>query len=131
MCARETQALADFTLLIKPCVTLSYHLKGEEVYWQFNQPSDRLLRDKNYAQSISAYTGYKLVSGEGSVGGYKDWCVQEFGIPSYTVEVGSDNYPHPFPYSQLSAIVKQNEDLPRRLLNTVARDKIRFNPTSD
>lgn len=124
---KETAALAEFTRSIKPVVTLSYHLKGEEIYWQFNQSPRGLFRDKRYAHSISDYTGYRLVSGEGSVGGYKDWCVQELNIPSFTIEVGSDAYEHPFPYNQLAAIVKQNEDLPRRLLNTVARDKSRLN----
>lgn len=123
--AKETRALTEFTARIKPCVTLSYHLKGEEIYWQFNQPPKTLHRDKKYAQSMSAYTGYKLVSGEGSVGGYKDYCVQTLGIPSYTIEVGSDNLSHPFPYTELSKIIRQNEDLPRRLLNTVVRDNRR------
>ena len=120
--ARETRALGEFTERIKPCVTLSYHLKGEEIYWEFYQDSSRLLRDRQYAQSISKFTGYKLVSTRGSAGGYKDWCVDYLKIPSYTIEVGSDIYPHPFPYDQLSVIVNQNSDLPRRLLNTVARD---------
>lgn len=126
---KETRALADFTRRINPLVTLSYHLKGEEIYWQFHQPPRRLVRDKKYAQALSSYTGYRLVSGEGSVGGYKDWCVQELGISAYTIEVGSDDFAHPFPYAQLSVIVKQNEDLPRRLLNTVIRDKQRFEQT--
>lgn len=129
--AKETRALVEFTRRINPLVTLSYHLKGEEVYWRFNQSPRRLIRDKRYAQAIASYTKYKLVSGEGSVGGYKDWCVQELGIPAYTVEVGSDVFNHPFPYSQLTNIVKQNEDLPRRLLNTVARDKARLDEVVD
>ncbi len=128
--ARETQALVEFTNLVKPIVTLSYHLKGEQIYWQFDQDDDRLARDRQYAQAISAYTSYELVSGQGSVGGYKDWCIREFKIPSFTIEVGSDQYPHPFPYSQLSAIIKQNEDLPRRLLNTVVRDKEKMEMTT-
>lgn len=129
--ACETQALTEFTLRIKPCVTLSYHLKGEEIYWQFNQSARRQFRDRKYAQAISTYTGYNLVSQRGSVGGYKDFCVDKLHIPAYTIEVGSDDYPHPFPYGQLSNIVKQNEDLPRRLLNTVVRDKARLNEATD
>lgn len=120
--SKEAQALAEFTRKINPLVTLSYHLKGEEIYWKFRQDDVREARDRQYAEAISAYTGYKPASGEGSAGGYKDWCVQELAIPSFTIEVGSDSYNHPFPYNQLSTIVKQNEDLPRRLLNTVARD---------
>lgn len=129
--ARETQALVEFTNRIKPCVTLSYHLKGEEIYWQFNQSPRRLVRDRKYAQAISAYTGYSLVSQQGSAGGYKDWCVQQLGIPAFTIEVGADIYSHPFPYSQLSSIVKQNEDIPRRLLNTVVRDNVRLSEITD
>ena len=121
--ARESKALANFTTKIKPCVTLSYHLKGEEIYWEFDQTGHRRFRDLRYAQAIARYTGYKVVGQGQSVAGYKDWCVQQFHIPSYTIEVGNDSYPHPFPYAQFMEIYRQNEDLPRRLLNTVVKDK--------
>lgn len=123
LCSREARALAEFTTLVKPCVTLSYHLKGEQIYWKFGQEGEIYLRDHALAEAIANYTGYTLVDGEGSVGGYKDWCVQSLGIPSFTVEVGNDNYPHPFPYEQLSVIVEQNRDLPRRLLNSVVQQR--------
>ena len=122
--ARESKALAEFTQKIKPCVTLSYHLKGEEIYWEFDQTSHRRYRDKRYAEAIARYTGYKVVGQGGSVGGYKDWCIQTFHIPSFTIEVGNDNFSHPFPYAQFVEIFHQNEDLPRRLLNTVVKDKL-------
>ena len=117
----ETKALVDFTNFVKPVATLSYHLKGEEIYWEFGQTGQRLERDKRLAHGISRYTGYSVCTPKGSVGGYKDWCVQSLGIPSFTVEVGSDKFSHPFPYSQFATILKQNLDLPRRLLNSVAR----------
>lgn len=120
--ARETRALANFTKRIKPCATISYHLKGEEIYWEFGQTSHRRYRDKRYAEAIAKYTGYKAVTPQGSVGGYKDWCIQELKIPSFTIEVGNDKFPHPFPYDQFSVIFEQNKDLPRRLLNTVVKD---------
>lgn len=122
--AAESRALAEFTERIKPCVTLSYHLKGEEVYWEFGQTGSRRERDKRYAQAIGKYTGYTARETSGSVGGYKDWCIEKLGIPAFTVEVGSDRFSHPFPYSELAAIVRQNEDLPRRLLNTVVKDNL-------
>ncbi len=125
-CAKEVQALVDFTKKIAPCVTLSYHLKGEVVYWQFGQKTHRLYRDKRYAEGICRYTGYKLLDGAGSTGGYKDWCISELKIPSFTVEVGSDKFAHPFPYSQFNTIFEQNKDLPRRLLNSVVRDNERL-----
>lgn len=129
--ARESLALAEFTRRINPRATLSYHLKGEEVYYEFHQDAEALQRDKRIADAIAAYTGYKVTTPTGSVGGYKDWCIRELNIPAFTIEVGSNDYPHPFPYSQLSAIVKQNEDLPRRLLNTVVRDDARVRQVTD
>lgn len=124
--AAETRALRDFTERLHPIVTLSYHLKGEEIYWEFHQTGHRRARDKRYAEAISRYTGYPLVTLTDSVGGYKDWCIQHLKIPAFTIEVGSDNFEHPFPYTELSAILRQNLDLPRRLLNTVARDRARL-----
>ncbi len=127
--AAETRALKEFTERINPVVTLSYHLKGEEIYWEFGQTGHRRFRDKRYAEAISKYTGYPLVTLNGSVGGYKDWCIQHLKIPSFTIEVGNDNFNHPFPYSELSDIVRQNLDLPRRLLNTVVRDRQKLQGT--
>lgn len=129
--SREAYALAEFTRRIKPRATLSYHLKGEEIYYEFNQGDEAIERDKLIANAIAAYTGYQVVTPKGSVGGYKDWCISELNIPAFTIEVGSDSFPHPFPYSQLSIIVKQNEDLPRRLLNTVVRASARTRQVTD
>ncbi len=120
---KETQALTQFTRAVKPVATISYHLKGEVVYWDFGQTGHRRFRDNRYAQAICGYTGYSLTDGEGSTGGYKDWCIEKLKIPAYTIEVGSDEFSHPFPYSQFKKILSQNEDLPRKLLNSVVRDR--------
>lgn len=120
-CAAETRAIRDFTLMLDPRVTLSYHLKGEEIYWQFGQTGADAERDEKLANAVASYTGYAVKRTPNSVGGYKDWCVKTFGIPSFTVEVGDDRFPHPFPYSQFRSIYDRNVDLPRRLLNTVIR----------
>ncbi len=120
-CAPESASLRTFTQLVQPCVTLSYHLKGEEIYWEFGQKSHRRFRDEALANAIAKVTGYTPKLTPNSAGGYKDWCVQKLKIPSFTIEVGSDNFPHPFPYSQFENILRQNLDLPRKLLNTVGK----------
>lgn len=120
---KETQALVEFTKAVKPLVTLSYHSKGEVVFWKFGQSGQTLIRDQKYANAIAKYTGYQLVDGEGSVGGYKDWCIESLKIPSYTIEVGNDDFSHPLPYSQFEIILRQNLDLPRKLLNSIIRDQ--------
>lgn len=91
----ETKAIRDFTLSIKPDMTVSYHTKGEEIYYRFFQENERLKRDRKFAQTVAARTGYRIVDLSGSAGGYKDWCVEKLKIPAITVEAGKDSFSHP------------------------------------
>lgn len=86
----ETAALRDFTYKVRPFVTLSFHTKGEEIYWEFLGKGD--IRG---AEILHEITGYRAVRIYGSAGGYKDWCIQKLKIPAYTVECGSDGLKHP------------------------------------
>lgn len=92
---KETLALKAFTEEIVPDYTVSFHTKGEEIYWRFGQTGERLQRDRRLAELLSASTGYPLKDAVGSVGGYKDWCIQTLGIPAFTLEVGKDEWTHP------------------------------------
>ena len=94
-CEPESQALYYFTQKIKPNYTISFHTKGEEIYWYFGQSTHTCLRDFRIGQVLSRATGYPLKLARGSVGGYKDWCIRSLGIPSYTVELGDDRLSHP------------------------------------
>ena len=105
----ETQALRDFTEAIKPDYTVSYHTKGEEIYWYFSQSIDTCPRDKALAEMFSNSTGYPLAYAEGSVGGYKDWCIETFRIPSFTIEAGMDGFPHPLREEALKDIIRKNQ----------------------
>lgn len=86
----ETCALRDFTQKIRPYVTLSFHTKGEEIYYEFNGKGD-----ERGAKILKSACGYCVRKIYGSSGGYKDWCIQKLGIPSYTIECGSDSLNHP------------------------------------
>lgn len=104
----ETLALKEFTLKIKPDYTVSYHTKGEEIYWYFYQSTRTCPRDKTLAQVLSQATGYPLGDAMGSAGGYKDWCIQTLGIPAFTVEVGADTLTHPIGEEGLENILSKN-----------------------
>jgi predicted deacylase len=114
----ETRSLADFTKRARPSAVICYHCKGEVIYWKFHQEGS-LLRDRILAEVLSQATGYALVDEMGSAGGYKDWCIQELGIPAFTIEVGSDDFPHPFPYSEFDRIFEQNREVPFALINNM------------
>ncbi|MBP5242493.1 MAG: hypothetical protein J6Z36_02240 [Clostridia bacterium] len=102
----ETKALKEFTLRIRPDYTISYHTMGKEIYWQFHQPFFRGAKDKKRACILSKLTGYPLKTAEGSVGGYKDWCIETLKIPAFTIEVGAGK--HPLGFKALNDILCEN-----------------------
>ena len=105
----ESKALYLFTKKLSPFLTLSYHLKGEEIYYDFFQKGHQKRRDFAIAKIFAKATGYKIKSTQKfSSGGYKDWCVQSLKIPALTIELGSDKFAHPYPKNQLPKMVKKN-----------------------
>lgn len=106
---KETIALRDFTLKISPDITVSYHSKGEEIYYQFFQGKKDNRRDARIAKTLAEVTGYTIKSTPNSAGGYKDWCIKTLKIPAFTIEVGSDKLAHPIRYNHLEEIYQKNK----------------------
>lgn len=117
----ETQALKRFTEEISPDYTVSYHTKGEEIYWYFRQSQAACERDKNLAKALSEATGYPLAYTPQSAGGYKDWCIEKLKIPAFTVEVGRDTLSHPIGEKYFSEIARKNENALDVLSSACAR----------
>ncbi len=104
----ESSALKKFTEKIRPDYTVSYHTKGEEIYWYFYQSTHTCHRDKEFGEVLSRSTGYPLADAGNSAGGYKDWCIQRFQIPAFTIEAGRDEYKHPLKAEALTDIIEKN-----------------------
>ncbi len=112
----ETLALAEFTKKIKPCLTLSYHAKGREIYYEFGQSGATLERDRDIAEYAASLTGFTLINGtRGSAGGYKDWCIQSLKIPSLTLELAPDDMEHPLPDCAIADDFEREPMLPEKL----------------
>lgn len=115
---REVQNLINFTLRIRPALTISYHSKGEVIYYGFTgEDEEDILRDQAIGEQLSSATTYPLIFTENSAGGYKDWCIRNLRIPSYTIEVGNPVLNHPIGEENLSEIFEQNKDVPSLALN--------------
>ena len=110
-CEKETIAIRDFTLKIFPQATISYHCKGEEIYYQFHQPKKRDKRDRKIAVALSKVTGYSIKNTPNSCGGYKDWCIKKLKIPAFTIEVGEDSLSHPIGKEHLQDIFIKNKNV--------------------
>ena len=112
MSENETKTLALYTEKMKPFITISYHTKGEEIYFNFFQDEKRLARDEKIAKQFSKSTGYKIRNVESlSSGGYKDWCVEKLKIPSLTIELGRDELVHPIKRDSLEEIFQKNKSI--------------------
>lgn len=69
---------------------LCYHSAGEVIYWYFGQQAEARQRDLTLAEGLAGQNGYRVVRpGKEitSVAGSKDWFVQEYGRPGFTVEL--------------------------------------------
>ncbi len=112
MSETETQALANFAKSKNLFLTLNFHLKGEEIYFDFFQNDKHFQRDKKIAKIFAESTGYAIKPTQNtSSGGFKDWCVSKLGIPSLTIELGNDRFSHPFPKSELKNITAKHENI--------------------
>lgn len=108
--APESRALWSFTEEVSPAATVSWHTKGEEIYWRFHQPPLRSRRDRRLAEVLSAVTGYPLGEAKGSAGGYKDMCIERLKIPAFTVECGRAQLRHPLGEEQAGEIIEKCKD---------------------
>lgn len=98
----ETAALAAFTSCIHPDLMLALHAQGEVIY-----PGPEESAPDGAAElgaAFAAASGYALepVPPESANAGFKDWFLQRFRRPAFTIEVGSGE--NPLPPAQLDEI---------------------------
>lgn len=100
----ETQAVKSLFEKEKFDISIAFHSQGEEIYYDFAKKS----KYKYIADALAAKSGYTVAETDGiaSVTGFKDWVIDKFGLPSFTIEVG--NGQNPLPFSQFEKIRKEN-----------------------
>lgn len=105
----ETRSLAEYTRLLDPALVLAYHSQGKEIYWQFD--GIFVPGAEELGRAFADASGYALADTPyaSSFAGYKDWFIQEFRRPGYTVEVGLGE--NPLPLTQFDEIYRDNESI--------------------
>ena len=98
----EAQALADYTQRIDPELVIAWHSQGEVIYWQYGGIEVRGARE--LAERFADLSGYRLEDTpyNSSFAGYKDWFIQTYRRPGFTIEVGTGE--NPLPLSQFGEI---------------------------
>lgn len=91
----ETAALCSFTRTLRPEMVVALHSQGEEIYYTFGGEIPR--RSAGIAAFMAKRSGYVAAEPEGmaSFSGYKDWFIQDFHRPGFTVEMGKGENPLP------------------------------------
>ena len=102
----ETKALAGFTEFLQPELILAYHSQGREIYWKYKDIEIPGARELGLA--FAEASGYALSDTPYASGfaGYKDWFIDVFRRPGYTIEVGLGE--NPLPLSQFDTIYRDN-----------------------
>lgn len=102
----ETRAMVNFTNSRNFRLVIAYHSQGQVIYWDFmnKEPAESL----PIARRFAAISGYTIASPVGTAigGGYKDWFIDKFRKPGYTIEVGRGV--NPLPLSQFNEIYLRN-----------------------
>ncbi|MBR3975394.1 MAG: peptidoglycan-binding protein [Clostridia bacterium] len=116
----EAKAIYNYTAANSFDMILAYHTQGKEIYWKF---ADFLPhKSKEIAESLSCASGYELeiTPDFAANAGYKDWFIQTFNKPGYTIEAGIGE--SPLPLSQFDEIYSANEHLiVRAMKETIER----------
>lgn len=105
----ESKAVVEFTRNHNLRLVLAYHSQGEVIYWTYQDktPSEA----QRIAQLFSQVSGYAMAKSTGitSFAGYKDWFIDKFRKPGFTIEVGLGK--NPLPISQFQKIYQDNEEI--------------------
>ena len=101
--------LTKFCRSGKICSAIAFHSQGEEIYWDFGCRTPQCSLE--LAQDMAELSGYTVAQPESIAtgGGFKDWVIEELGVPAFTVEVGKGE--NPLDISQLSDIYSKTEGI--------------------
>ncbi|MED4956985.1 M14 family metallopeptidase [Paenibacillus macerans] len=100
----EAIAMAELTRESDFARVLAFHTQGEVIYWGFEN------LEPPYAETIvnefARVSGYEPVRYVESYAGYKDWFIQDWRRPGFTVELGSGV--NPLPLAQYDQIYEES-----------------------
>lgn len=105
----ETGVLTSLCRRIPFRHVVALHSQGEEIYWQYGDktPPHSLL----IAQTMASVSGYRVAhpTGLASHGGFKDWFIETFARPGFTIELGCGE--NPLPLSDFESIYQKAQEM--------------------
>ncbi|MFB4163461.1 M14 family metallopeptidase [Alteribacillus sp. JSM 102045] len=90
----ETRAVYQLTMKEEFSYVLTFHSQGEEIYWGYRDKEPPV--SSELANRLARASSFKSVRTADSKAGYKDWFINEFKRPGFTIETGAGQNPLPF-----------------------------------
>ena len=107
--APESVAVYELTKENDFLLILAYHTQGEVIYWKYlDYEPARSKEIADYFASVSGYAVEETPSASGYAG-YKDWFIEEYDRPGYTIEAGMGE--NPLPMTQFERIYHDNKGI--------------------
>jgi g-D-glutamyl-meso-diaminopimelate peptidase len=103
----EAAAVAAFTNAHDFRMVFAFHTQGEEIYWNYRDYEPP--RAERLAMSLAKASGYEAVKLSDSDAGFKDWFIQDWRRPGFTIEAGKGV--NPLPMQQLPQMIKHNQEI--------------------
>lgn len=105
--APESLNMYNFTLSHDFRLILAYHTQGEVIYWKYlDYEPENSRRIAEYFGKVSGYAVEETPDISGYAG-YKDWFIQDYNRPGYTIEAGLGE--NPLDMSQFAKIYEDNK----------------------
>lgn len=104
--APESRAMYVFTREHDFQLIIAYHTQGEVIYWKYlNYEPENSYRIARYFSQVSGYQVEETPRASGYAG-YKDWFIEAYDRPGYTVEAGLGT--NPLSMEQFAKIYSDN-----------------------
>lgn len=107
----ETKNMIEFTKLFHFDMTISLHSQGQEIYW--NYLNYKIEKAYEIGKKLEKVSGYLLTEPDyySSFAGYKDWFIENFKKPAYTIEIGKGEEGKPLPLERAEEIYNEVEEM--------------------
>lgn len=102
----ETYSMSKLICAEVPNMVIAFHAQGKEIYYEFDGKQHKEALCIAYKLADAAGYEVSIPDGFSSYSGMKDWVIDRFRIPAFTVEVGEGE--NPLPMEQFPQILEDN-----------------------
>lgn len=100
----EAMAMAELALKRNFSLVMAFHTQGKEFYWGYNHQEPAI--SQAMANELAEVSGYLPVQFIDSHAGFKDWFINEWRRPGFTIELGEGV--NPLPIEQFDEIYRDS-----------------------